>query len=157
MDELNIQNAKSAYAKICESLDALGWKYSKTEEDLVVECGVIGENLPIALVIRCDVDMQLFQLFSHLPITVSGDKLLDVAVAVSVINNKLVDGCFDFSFADGSIFFRMTNSFMQGTLSFETVKYLVFCACSTVDSYNDKLLMVAKGNLSIEDFLQKEI
>lgn len=157
MDELKLQNAKTAYTKLCESMDALEWNYTKNEENLVIECSARGEDLPMDLVIRCDVEMQLIQIFSHLPFSVPEDKLLDFAVVISVINNKMVDGCFDYNITDGNLFFRMTNSFMDNTLSFETIKYLVFCSCATIDSYNDKLLMVAKGMLTMEQFLESEM
>jgi len=157
MDELKLQNAKAAYAKLCESMEALEWNYTKNEDDFVVECSARGEDLPMDLVIRCDIDMQLIQIFSHLPFSVPEDKLLDFAVVISVINNKIVDGCFDYNITDGNLFFRMTNSFMENTLSFETIKYLVFCSCATIDSYNDKLLMVAKGMLTLEQFLETEM
>ncbi len=157
MDELKLQNAKTAYTKLCESMDALEWNYTKNEENLVIECSARGEDLPMDLVIRCDVEMQLIQIFSHLPFSVPEDKLLDFAVVISVINNKMVDGCFDYYITDGNLFFRMTNSFMDNTLSFETIKYLVFCSCATIDSYNDKLLMVAKGMLTMEQFLESEM
>lgn len=156
MDELKLQNAQAAYAILCESMDALEWSYSK-KDDLVIECGAKGEDLPMDLIIRCDVDLQLLQLFSHLPFAIEEDKRLDVAVAISVINNLLVDGCFDYDISNGDIFFRMTNSFMDTKPGFETIKYFIFCSCATIDSYNDKLLMMSKGILSLEQFLQSEM
>ncbi|MBQ4040152.1 MAG: hypothetical protein IJC91_03355, partial [Oscillospiraceae bacterium] len=135
----------------------LEWKYTKNEEELKVECGARGEDLPIDLVIKCHVDMQLFQLFSHLPFNIPEDKRIDFAIVTAYVNNKMVDGCFDYNVMDGSLFFRMTNSFNGGKLGFETIKYLIFCACATIDAYNDKFLMVAKGILSLEKFLSDEV
>ena len=77
-----------------------------------------------------------------------------MAIAVSAINNVLVNGCFDYIIADGHMFFRMTNSFIESQLGADLFKYLLYCSCQTIDEYNDKLLMVAKGMISIEQFLK---
>jgi hypothetical protein len=50
----------------------------------------------------------------------------------------------------------MTNSFLDAELGFETIRYLIFCACATIDKYNDKFLMIAKGMLSLEQFMESE-
>ena len=156
MDDMKMQHASDMYAKLCESMDLLNWKFTKKEEDLLIESGVRGDDLPIGLFIKLNTDLQLLSLFSHLPIAVPEDKRLDFAVAISLINNKLVDGCFDYDITDGSILFRITNSFLDVVLGFETLRYLIFCACSIIDNYNDKFLMLAKGMLSLEKFMESE-
>ena len=156
MDDMKLQNAKRMYAKLCEHMDMLNWKYTKNEDELKIECSARGEDLPIELVIQLHPDLQLLHLFSHLPFTVPEDKRLDFAVAISIVNNKMVDGCFDYDISDGHMFFRMTNSFIDAELGFETVRYIIFCACATIDKYNDKFLMLAKGMFSLEKFMESE-
>ena len=156
MDDMKMQHASDMYAKLCESMDLLNWKFTKKEEDLLIECGVRGDDLPIGLFIKLNTDLQLLSLFSQLPITVPEDKRLDFAVAISLVNNKMVDGCFDYDITDGSVFFRMSNSFLGAELGHETIKYLIFCSCSTIDNYNDKFLMLAKGMLSLEQFMESD-
>lgn len=156
MDEMKLENAQAAYEKLCESMDALNWKYTRDDNSLTIECSARGEDLPMDLVIRCDVEMQLLQLFSRLPFVVPEDKRLDFAIATTVVNNKMVYGCFDYNIADGAVFFRMANCFRGIELGFETIKYMILCSCSTIDDYNDKYLMVAKGMLSLEQFLESE-
>ena len=51
------------------------------------------------------------------------------------------------------MFFRMTNSFMESKLGEEAFAYMLFCSCQVIDEYNDKFLMLAKGMVSIEQFL----
>ena len=156
MDDMKIQHASDMYAKLCESMDMLDWKYTKIEDELKIECSAQGEDLPMELVIKLHPDLQLLNLFSHLPFTVPEDKRLDFAVAISIANNKMVDGCFDYDLSDGHIFFRMTNSFIDVELGFETLRYLIFCSCATIDKYNDKFLMLAKGMFSLEQFMESE-
>ena len=104
--------------------------------------------------IRVDADRMLVMLLSLVPFTIQEDKRLEVAIAVSAINNALVDGCFDYDITSGRMFFRMTNSFIESQLGEDLFSYMLFCSCQTIDEYNDKLLMVSKGMLPIEQFLK---
>lgn len=154
MDEQKkLEQAKATYATLCQALDAHKWRYKKHEEDLVIECGAQGDDLPIELNIRVDADRMLVLLLSHMPFVINEDKRLDVAIAVSAINNVLVDGCFDYSVASGRMFFRMTNSYIESKIGEDVFAYMVFCACKTIDDYNDKFLMLAKGLMSVEQFV----
>jgi len=149
----DLTKAKETFAKLCQALDSREWHYKKDEEKLSVECGAQGEDLPMEITIRVDADRMLIILISHLPFVIQEDKRLDTAVAVSTINNLLVDGCFDFDIKSGHMFFRMTNSFIESEIGEDVFMYLLMCSCQTIDEYNDKFLMLAKGMLSIEQFL----
>ena len=156
MSDLKLQNAQAAYSKLCSTMDSMDWHYTKKEDDLIIECGAKGEDLPMDLTIICKVELQLLTLISHLPFTVPEDKRLDMAMAVSVINNRLANGCFDYNILEGKLFFRMSTSFLGIALGAETIEYIIYCSCGTIDEYNDKLLMISKGLLSLEQFLKEE-
>ena len=155
-DEAKKAAALAAYQTLCDALDAENWKYEKHPEDLVVTCSARGDDLPIELIIKVDEERQMARVHSKLPMTVSEDKRVDMAVAVSVANYGMVHGCFDYDFAEGHVFFRMTNAIRGCTLSQKAWMYLVFCACTTIDNYNDKLLMLGKGMITIEKFIEME-
>ncbi len=148
--------AKATFDTLCKTLDHEQWHYKKDEEGLSIECGARGDDLPMELVLKVDPDKMLVLVFSHLPYVVQEDKRLDVAIAVSVVNDRLVDGCFDYDVSSGHMFFRMSNSFIDSTLGQDLMAYLLYCSCQTIDAYNDKFLMLAKGMLSIEQFLTAE-
>ncbi len=148
------RKAAQVYSDICKMLDEAGWNYKKNEEELKVETGARGDDLPIELTIKVDVERQLVMLISHLPYVIAEDKRVDVAVAVSVINNLLVDGCVDYDLSDGHVFFRMTNSYRDSVLDKEVYKYMLYCACQTIDGFNDKLLMLSKGIIDFQKFAE---
>ncbi len=152
-EEKNMAQAQAAFATLCQALDKHEWHFEKDDEKLAIECGAQGEDLPMKITVKVDADRMLIMLLSHLPFVIQEDKRLDVAIAVSAINNALVDGCFDYDVASGHMFFRMTNSFLESTISEEVFSYMLFCSCQTIDEYNDKFLMLAKGMISIEQFL----
>lgn len=149
----NIAQAKATFDTLCQALEHHEWHYEKDEEKLSIECGAQGEDLPMEITIKVDAERMLIMVLSHMPFVIQEDKRLEVAIAVSAINNALVDGCFDYDVASGHMFFRMTNSFLESTVGEEVFSYLLFCSCQTIDEYNDKFLMLAKGMISIEQFL----
>lgn len=153
-DEQKLQNAQQAYATLCRTLDNHDWHYSKNEEKLAISCTARGDDLPIELTVTMDVKRQLVLVLSHLSMNIQEDKRIDVAMAVSVANNLMVDGCFDFDLLKGRLYFRMTNSFMDSQLGEDAFFYLVLCACQTIDEYNDRFLMLGKGMIDLKKFIE---
>lgn len=149
----NLARAQVTMKTLCQTLEHNDWHYDKDDEKMTIECGARGEDLPIQLTIKVDADKMLVILFSHMPFVVPKEKILEVAVAVSAVNNMLVDGCFDYDVTSGHMFFRMTNSFLESTLSEEVFSYLLYCSCGMIDKFNDKFLMLAKGMISLEQFI----
>ena len=156
MADENLERAKRVFDTLCATLDEHKWHYQKNEEELTIECGVQGEDLPMEITIKVDVEKQLVLLLSHLPFIVSEDKRLDVAIATSVANNGLMDGCFDYDITDGHMFFRMTNSFIESEIGSDVFNYMLFFSFHLIDKYNDRFLMLAKGLMSLNDFIAQE-
>lgn len=152
-DEKKLEQARATFATLCRMLENAQWKFDKDEEKLSVRCGAQGDDLPIELKIEVDAGRMLTMVISQLPLMVQEDKRLDVAIAITAINNALANGSFDYDVLSGRIFFRMTNSFCDSVLGEELFAYMVYASCQIVDEYNDKLLMLAKGMVSIEQFL----
>lgn len=152
-EQEKIEQAKSTFQTICKTLDNTNLKYDKNEENLILEYDIQGDDLPMNFKIAVDSDRQLVLLYSHFPFVIHEDKRLDVAVAVSAVNNLLVDGCFDFDIASGHLFFRATNTFIGNKFADDVIIYMLLISRGAVDEYNDKFLMIDKGMLSIDKFL----
>lgn len=142
-----------AFRTLCSMLDNNGWRYKKNEDDLNISCGAQGDDLPMDIFITIDDRRELVSLLSRMPFVIEEDKRMETAVAVSIVNNRLVDGSFDYNIADGVIFFRMTSTFIDSELSEEVFKYMLYCSCSMIDRFNDKFLMFSKGLMKLEDFM----
>ena len=149
----DLELAKATFSTMCKALDNLEWRYKKNEEELSVECGAQGDDLPMEITFSVDAERMLVMLISHLPFVIQEDKRLDVAIGISAINNMLANGCFDFNISKGRVLFRMVNSFKESKLSEEIFAYMLLCSCKTIDDFNDKLLMLGKGMVSVEQFL----
>lgn len=153
-DQNNLELTKRTYATLCAALDERQWKYRRNDEEMALEYIVEGDDMPMRFVIRFDGERALMRMFSPMPLSVREDKRLEVAVAVSMINYKLVVGCFDLDMNDGELRFRVSNSFRDSVLSPEVFLFLLSLGIQVVERYNDKLFMLATGVISLEKFIE---
>ena len=155
-DAMEMQQAKQVFESLVDMLDTRNWKYEKFENDLVVRSGIKGDDLPIEFIIFVKPKNQVVQFISKLPFNIPEDKRVDAAVAVSVANYGLVDGSFDYDISDGEIRYRLTSSYRESLLGADLFEYMIMCAASTVDDYNDRFFMLAKGMIDVEKFIELE-
>lgn len=148
--------AKETFETLCLMLDKRGWKYDKHEDDLTIKSGVKGDDLPIEFIMRVNPKNQIVSFISWLPFKVEESKRIDVALATCVANYGLADGSFDIDLSDGEIIFRLTSSFRDSALGEDLFEYMLMVSASTVDLYNDRLFMVAKGVMTLQQFIEAE-
>lgn len=147
--------AKNVFDTICRMLDGEEFKYNADPQAMRIKCGARGEDLPMELTFLVDADREFVSAMSHMPFTIQEDKRLDLAIAISAINNVLISGSFDYDLSDGHILFRLTTNFKDSTLSTAVFEYMLYVSFKTIDEYNDKFLMLSKGMMTMEQFLQK--
>ena len=155
-ETLDLQKAKSVYYSLIDMLDTRNWKYERHDDDLVIRSGIKGEDLPIEFIVYVKPKNQVVQFISTLPFNIPEDKRVEGAIAVCVANYGLVDGSFDYDVNDGEIRYRLTSSYRDSYLGADLFEYMIMCAASTVDNYNDRFFMLSKGMISIEDFMNME-
>lgn len=68
----------------------------------------------------------------------------------------LVKRCFDYDINDGEISYRLSLLYTDTDVSCEAITDMIGLTVSTSDNYNDKFFMLAKGMMTIEDFVAKE-
>jgi len=156
MANYNGMTANEAYKAVCQMLDQANLKYDTDEAELTVICGIQGDDFPVRMRIMVDEGHNLIALYSQLPFAVQEEKRVELAIAISKVNNNLVDGSFDYDMRDGSILFRLTMSYLESFISSEALMYQLLVSFKTIDEYNDKLFMLDKGAISLEDFLSSE-
>ena len=147
---------QTVYDTICKMFDDMNYHYEKKEAELVINCKVQGDDIPMDIIFVVLADRQIVQLISPMPFRVAEDKRVDVALAATMVNDRLVDGSFDFNLNNGRIAFRLTASYIESILGKELFEYMLMVSATTIDAYNDKFLMIAKGMLSLEQFAEKE-
>jgi len=153
-EEKELKQAQNVFKSLCEMLDERDWHYEKYEEDLTIKCGAQGEDLPMEILMKVDKQRQIVTLLSPMPFAVSENRRSALAVAVSQANHGMIDGSFDYDYLTGRIFFRMTSSYRESLIGKALLSYMLLCACQTIDEYNDKFLMVAKNNMTVEEIVE---
>ncbi len=156
MEEKQMQLAKNTFATLCKMLDKDDWSYDKIEDEFMIKSGARGEDLPIDFRLFLDAERSVAVLYSTLPFRIAEEKRTEAAIAICAINDSLLSGCFDFDYDTGAIVFRMTNTFRESLLSEQAFHFMLHVSLSTVDDYNDKLLMLSKGMITLEQ-LKKDI
>ncbi len=153
-DNKELMYAKEAFNTLCRSIDNIGWKYKRMDDELKIMFGVGGDDIPMNFLIIVDAERQLIRILSLMPFQMNKDKLVEGAVATCIIKYVLADGSFDFDVETGHIMFRMTSSFRESLLGEDLFKYMVSIACLTVDKYNDQLSDLNDGKITLAQFIE---
>jgi len=155
-DVMALRQAQATCQTVCRSLDSHNLKYSKNESEFRIEFNMSGDDIPMSFILIVDAERQVFRLISPFPFKTPEDKRLDMAIAVSMVNNTLVVGAFSYDIGDGSLHFRVTNSFHGSLIGEDTFGFLLYAAVTLIDKYNDRFMMLAKGMISLEQFMENE-
>ena len=148
--------AMRAYATIIAMMDNDNLKYSRDDENLHIDLGFDTEDLEVKIKFVIDEERELVRIFSFLPFKFPEDKRVEGAVATCVANHGMVNGSFDYDFSDGELLFKLVNSYKGDCFSEEAARYMLGVAVSTVDNYNDRFFALAKGLMTLKDFVDKE-
>lgn len=155
-EEVNMKKAKEVFDSLVKMLDSRDWHYEKHEEKLLIKSGVKGEDLPIEFIVAVHPEAEVIQFISPMPFNMPEDKRVDGAIAVCVANYGLINGSFDYDLTDGEIRFRLTTSYTGSVLSDDLLEHMILIAASTSDKYNDRFFMLAKGMMTVQQFIEQE-
>ena len=144
------------YQQIKDYLDKRDFHYETHDDQLLIQLTVKGDDRPQPTIIRVIDERQVFQVLSPIPCVMPEDKLVDGALAVSVANDRMLNGSFDYNTVNGRIAYRVTQAFMGMEVSEECIEYVLNVAFFTTDKYNDKFFMISKGMMTLEQFLEQE-
>lgn len=145
--------AKAMFETLCSALDHWELKYDRDDEDLAA---VFRVNKVMNFVILVDKSIPLVTFCSPLPVTFPEDKRVEGAIAVAVANFGYTSGYFQYDIEDGSVIFKLPQCFTDSTIGDECFREMISCAFATVDNYSDSFLALAKGVMSLQDFMARE-
>jgi len=156
MEEEKLVRAREVFDIMCQALDAKEIRYSKDEEGLAIMAKFTGEDLPMDLIVRIKPELDLILLTSQIPYKIPADKRVEAAAAVGIVNSGILDGCFDFDLTSGSIYFRMTASYLETEISEDLFAYMLYVSAGTIDEFNDKFMKLGMGLIELKDFLSSD-
>ena len=149
-------DANKVYNDLRTHLDSIGLKYTRHDDDKVISLGMNGDDLPMDMILAVREKQEVVQLLSPIPSKAPEDKRIDAAVAVNVANNGMIFGSFDYDVSDGEIRWRAVLPYRDGAITKDQVYYLVMVSATTIDKYNDKFLMLNKGMMTLQQFIESE-
>ncbi len=157
-NEKKAQMAKSIYDALTVHLKEIGIKSFEAKQDedgdYVIDFKYIGEDLPMQFYLLVDTKHQLLRMISPQPVRFSEEQIGDAAMAICAINDRLINGRFDLNISRGNVSFSLCTSFIESVIADQVFDYMVGVSITTVDEYNDKLFLLAKGMLSLKDLLR---
>ncbi|MGN0812258.1 MAG: YbjN domain-containing protein [Candidatus Coproplasma sp.] len=153
MADLQAQ-AKKVYATMVRALKAKDWKFREEAEKLTIVSSCSGDDIDMNFIIEVDAEREVITFLSPMPFKTPEDKRVDMAIAVCVANYGMVNGSFDFDINDGEIRFRLTTSYCGCEVGEPFFMDMMSTALSTTDRYNDRFMMLAKGMMTLEKFIE---
>ena len=148
--------AEKVYETMVKALRAQDWKFEEHRDDLTIVSNFQGEDIPIRYLIEVDSKREVIRFLAPIGFEAPEDKRIDMALAVAVANYGLVNGSFDYDLRDGEIRFRLTTSYTGCEIGEEFFMDMMTTALLTTDKYNDKFLMVSKGVMSVQQFIESD-
>lgn len=153
-DAQQLKLAQKNFKVLCAMLDDNKWNYEKDDENFVITSGARGDDLPIPLEIKLLPAAQIVTLISVMPFEIPKEKTSIVSLAVSVVNQKIIDGNFEINYDSNKMLFRLTSSYFDSLLSKEAFQYMLFVSCQTIDEFNDKFLKACKEDMSVTQLFE---
>ncbi len=150
------KNAKKVYDLMLKALNERNWHYKPHDEDLMIVSDYSGDDIPINFLIAIDASREVIRFAAPMPFKMSKEKRVDGAIAVAVANYGMVNGSFDYDINDGEIKFRLSTSYHDCEIGKGFFMNMLAVALTTVDNYNDKFMMLAKGVIDVEKFIKME-
>ena len=145
---------EKVFSILCQALDEKNWKYKLAQEKLMVRLGVNGDEIAMEISARIDGEREQIYMISFLPFKIPEDKRIDTAIAILEANRQMAMGSFDLDLTDGTVSYRIVSTYKGSLLSTEAVKLMIDALCSLVDEYNDQLLALSKGMITLNDFIK---
>ena len=154
MFERNMADSKAVYDLLCKMFDNREWQYEKIEKELMIKSSLDGDNFPIEFDMRVIPECEIVSFLSWLPIKISKEKRMDMALTVCAVNNRLVAGSFDYNMLSGEIAFRFTTCYQGSILSEELLEDMIMISWALIDEYSDKFFTIANNTMTLQEFIE---
>ena len=150
--------AEAVFNTIIKYLDGANLKYDIKDaqgDDYMINLNMKGDDFPIHMYIIVDADREII-LLKSLEFTTFGMDQIDLAAkAVCFLNDTIADGSYALNIETGSVMWTATTCFRGSLIGEEAIHYLIGISVTTLDAFNDKLMMLKMGILNLESFCEK--
>lgn len=147
------ERADAVYKCLCDFLDGKNFKYGKEEGDRAIILQITGEDFPMTALFKVEEENERTFIFSKIPFEVQKEKLVDMVLATTYINQVLAVGTFCVDFDNYYCSFE-SNEVYTGLSGFSPAyaERVIVSAFSAIEKYNDKLFAINKGLMTVKEF-----
>ena len=147
------ERAEKVFECFCGYLDGKGLKYKKDDFERSIILQITGEDFPITMLVKVEEENGRTFIFSKIPFEIRKEKLADIVLATTYINQVLAIGVFCVDLNDYYCSFESNEIFagLDG-FNFDYAERVIVGALSAVEKYNDMLFDINKGLMSVKEF-----
>lgn len=152
--EKEMMLAQKTLDTICAMLDEGELKYRRDDEKLHVHVSFSGYDFPLDLIFVVYPHRELVVLYVPLSFTIPEEGRGNVGIAMTLLNYSTYDGTWTMDLGTGEAEFRMTNLYFGSILGKDCFKLLMNTAINAFETCADKLFMVGKGTMSLNQLTE---
>ena len=147
------ERADAVYKCYCDFLDSKGFKYQSDNSERSIILQITGEDFPMTTLFKVEEEHERTFIFSKIPFEANKDKIPDLIMATTLINQILAVGAFCVD-TDNLYCSYESNEIFTGLSGFnpDYAERVIISAFSAIEKYNDKLFAINKGLLNLKEF-----
>ena len=147
------ERADAVFKCYCDFLDGKNFKYQRDESERSIILQITGEDFPMTTLFKVEEEHERTFVFSKIPFEAQKEKLTDLIMATTFINQVLAIGAFCVDTENLYCSFE-SNEIYTGLEGFnaEYAERVIISAFSAIEKYNDKLFAINKGLMTVRDF-----
>ncbi len=145
--------AQNILQKFVELLDENELVYETSDDELAVSLAIKDGDFFAELYFIPHVENETVMMISPLDFNVPEERMRDMAVAVSYLNNHIVNGFFDYDIEDGKLSFRTTIPYQRSKISQTVLACSMLINFVSVREYHELLKDLARNQMSLNEFL----
>ena len=146
--------SKDIFNRFCEYLKANDCRFNRDDEKLVAFFLVKSDNIDVKFLAVTEAEKETLRIMAMLPVNFGSGKRIDGAMVTTIASSGMANGSFDYDINNGSVMFRMTQSFMDSKIDSAVFDYMIDCSMMTIAEYYGKFLAVSEGKMTVPEFLK---
>jgi hypothetical protein len=131
-----MDRTKEIVTLVCEFLEVADLGYRLRDDETSIEAGFRGKQAMFKVIIGVRDEPLCLSVFVHIPILVPEDRRRHMAETINRANYGLGLGCFEMDASEGTMGFRSAMPVVDGTVTQDQIRDLLFSALMSVDQYH---------------------
>jgi len=146
---------KKTFETIRKVLTDNEFKFGTDEENLVIETGITGEDLPMRMLIIVEPEAERVQIRIPMQFTCPKEKLAECAMLTCYVSNRLALGQYNLNVLTGDITYVNIIYYAGSLIAPEQYFHMIIGSFKAADIYNDKYMMVINNMMKVGDVINK--